>query len=142
MIKNFCESLHTFMSMLPSTEVNNNREFTKQLIQTHQHHINLIYLNRKVIFKYAEKFEDDSLNLLLNNELEEGTKVGNIVKTLNESYVFIESENEKYFAHFTDFADIKTTYELKKLKQGQLVSFEESQNHKGLCAKNVKIISS
>jgi cold shock CspA family protein len=128
--------------MLPSTEVNNNREFTKQLIQTHQHHINLIYLNRKVIFKYAEKFEDDSLNLLLNNELEEGTKVGNIVKTLNESYVFIESENEKYFAHFTDFADIKTTYELKKLKQGQLVSFEESQNHKGLCAKNVKIISS
>lgn len=142
MIKNFCESLHTFMSMLPSTEVNNNREFTKKLIQTHQHHINLIYLNRKVIFKYAEKFEDESLNYLLDNELEEGTKVGNIVKTLNESYVFIESENEKYFAHFTDFAVIKTTYELKKIKQGQLVSFEESQNYKGLCAKNVKIISS
>jgi LuxR family glucitol operon transcriptional activator len=82
------------------------------------------------------------LNSLLENQLGEGTKIGNLVKTLNESYVFIESENEKYFAHFTDFTEIKTTFELNKIKQGQLVSFEEGQNHRGPCAMNVKIISS
>jgi len=142
MIKNFCESLHTFMSMLPPTEISKNKSYVKKLIENQQNNINLIYLNRKVIFKYSEKFEDDSLNNLLTNELEEGTKVGNIIKGLNESFVFIESENERYFAHFTDFSDLKTTSELKKIKQGQLVSFEESRSTKGQCAKNVKIISS
>lgn len=142
MIKNFCESLHAFMSMLPSTELGKNKGYVKGLIESQKHHINLIYLNRKVIFKYAEKFEDDSLNWLLENEFTEGTKIGNVIKTLNDSYVFIESENEKYFAHFTDFVDIKTTFELRKLKQGQLVSFEEGQSFKGPCAKNVKIINS
>lgn len=142
MIKNFCESLHSFMSMLPSTEVSKNTQYVKDLIESQQHYIGLIYLNRKVIFKYAEKFEDESLNWLLDNDFSEGTKIGNLVKTANESYVFIESENEKYFAHFKDFLDINTTFELNKLKQGQLVSFEEGQNYKGPCAKNVKIISS
>lgn len=142
MIKNFCESLHSFMSMLPSTEVSKNAQYVKDLIESQQHYISLIYLNRKVIFKYAEKFEDESLNWLLDSDLSEGTKIGNLVKTANDSYVFIESENEKYFAHFTDFLDIKTTFELNKLKQGQLLSFEEGQNYKGPCAKNVKIISS
>ena len=142
MIKNFCESLHSFMSMLPYTEVSKNSQYVKKIIESQQHYIGLIYLNRKVIFKYAEKFEDDSLNWLLDNNFSEGTKIGNIVKAVNESYVFIESENEKYFAHITDFLDIKTTFELNKVKQGQLVSFEEGQNYKGPCAINIKIISS
>jgi LuxR family glucitol operon transcriptional activator len=141
MIKNFCESLHSFISMLPSTEISKNANYVRNLIESQQHYISLIYINRKIIFKYAEKFEDESLNWLLDSELSEGTKIGNLVKTSNDSYVFIESENEKYFAHFTDFVDIKTTFELSKLKQGQLLSFEEGQNYKGPCAKNVKIIS-
>lgn len=143
MIKNFCEALHTFMSMLPSTEISNNSLYTKQVIEKHQNQISLIYLNRKVILKYAEKFEDDSLNHLLDSNLVgESTKVGNIVKGLNDSYVFIESENERYFAHFTSFVDIKSPSELKKVKHGQLVSFEEGQSSKGICAINIKIICS
>jgi LuxR family glucitol operon transcriptional activator len=140
MLKNFCEALHTFINMLPSTEKENNKEFVKQLIERNKKQIDLIFLNRKVILKFAEKFEDDSLNYIIDIDATEGSKIGNIIKTQNDSYVFIESENDRYFAHFTDFIELKTPNELKKLKEGQLVTFEEGNNSKGICAKNVKIL--
>jgi tetratricopeptide (TPR) repeat protein/cold shock CspA family protein len=142
MIRNFCDSLYKFMNLIPTTEVSNNKAFVKRLIQTHQSQISLIYLNRKVIFKYSEKFEDDSLNELIDTHFDEGIKIGNLIKPQNDSYVFIESDNERYFAHFTDFVDMKSSVELKKIKTGQLVSFEEGYNNKGVCAKNVRIINS
>lgn len=140
MLKNFCEALHSFISMLPSTELESNHEYVKQLIERNKKQIRLNFLNRKVILKFAEKFEDESLNYLIDFITTEGTKIGNLIKTQNDSYVFIESDNDKYFAHFTDFPEIRTTNELKKIKDGQLVTFEEGQNSKGVCAKNVKIL--
>lgn len=141
MLKNFCEALHTFISMLPPTEIENNYEYVKQLIERNKKQISLIYLNRKVILKFAEKFEDDCLNYIIDINTIEGTKIGNVIKTQKDSYVFIESENDRYFAYFTDFPELKTTSELKKIKEGQLVTFEEGYNSKGVCAKNVKIMT-
>lgn len=142
MLKNFCDAIYNFISMLPTTELENNHTYIKQIIENNKKQISLIYLNRKIILKYAEKFEDDSLNDIIENHLSDGNRIGNLIKTQNDSYVFIESENERYFAHFTDFPEIRTTNELKKVKEGQLVSFEEGSNSKGVCAVNVKIISS
>ncbi|MBA9078208.1 NB-ARC domain-containing protein [Rufibacter quisquiliarum] len=142
MIKNFCEALHTFISMIPATEVSNSKAYIKEVILAHQNQISLIYLNRKLIFKYAERFEDDSLSYLLDAQIADGTKIGNLIKGQSDTYVFIESESERYFAHYSDFADLKSSAELKKIKHGQLVSFEEGINTKGPCAKNVKIVES
>lgn len=141
MIKNFSDALYTFMSMLPSTEISKNHSYIKTVIEKNKNQLSLIYLNRKVVLKFSEKFDDDSLNYLLDSQIEEGSKIGNVMKGQNDSFVFIDSESERYFAHYTDFPEIKTTNELKKVKNGQLVSFEEGHNSKGICAKNVKIIS-
>lgn len=140
MIKNFSDAVYTFMNMIPSTEIQKNHDYIKQMIERNKNQLGLIHLNRKVILKFSEKFDDESLNYLLDSQIEEGTKIGNIIKGQNDSFVFIDSENERYFAHFTDFPDFKTVSDLKKLNHGQLVSFEEGYNTKGVCAKNVKII--
>lgn len=141
MLKNFCDAIHYFISMLPITELNSNHKFVKDLLERNQKQILLIFLSRKVILKYSERFNDDSLNYLIDFDTANGSKIGNIIKNINnDTYVFIESENDRYFAHFTDFHGIKTPSELKKVKEGQLVKFEEGFTHKGVCAKNVKII--
>lgn len=142
MLKNFCDALYTFISMLPPTEIDNNHDFLKQLIERNQKQIGLIVSNRRVVLKYAEKFEDDSLNHVIDLEISEGTKVGNIIRTQNDSYVFIESDSDRYFAHITSFPGIRTTTELKRIKDGQLVIFEEGHNDKGICAKNVRVLAS
>jgi len=77
---------------------------------------------------------------MLGNQIEEGLKIGNIIKSNSDSFVFIESDNERYFAHISNFADIKSVYELKKVANGRLASFEEGQNVKGLFAKNIKLL--
>ncbi|OIQ18718.1 MAG: hypothetical protein BM557_07300 [Flavobacterium sp. MedPE-SWcel] len=142
MLKNFCDALYSFMNMLPITEVENNQQYTKSLIERNKNQINHFYLNRKIILKYSEKFDDHSFNdIIKNHELGTGNKIGSVMKTQNEAYVFIESENERYFAHYTNFPEIKGTSELKRINEGQLVSFEEGTNNKGICAVNVKVIS-
>lgn len=141
MLKNFSDALHTFIQMIPPTAIEDNHNYIKQLIDRNKKQIGLTYLNRKVILKFAEKFEDDCFNSLIDFNVTEGSKVGNIIKTQNDNYVFIESDNDRYFAHFTNFPDIRTSSELKKIKDGQLVTFEEGHNSKGICAKNVKIMA-
>lgn len=142
MLKNICDAVYTFLMMLPPTEIENNKSYIHNFIEKYKKQISLTYLTRKVILKYAEKYNDSSLNYIIyEQDTGNGNKVGNIIKTNNESYVFIESDNERYFAHFTDFPEIRTTNELKRIKDGQLVSFEEGSNNKGVCAKNIKIIS-
>ena len=141
MIKNFSDALYVFISMLPSTEISKNHLYIKSVIEKNKNQIILIYAIRKVVLKFSEKFSDDTLNYLLDSQIAEGTKIGNIMKGLNDSYVFIDSEGERFFAHFTDFSEIKNTIELKKIANGQIVSFEEGHNSKGICAKNVKLIN-
>jgi len=140
MINNFSDAIYSFISLIPTTEIAKNNPYIKQIIENNKCQIKLTHLNRKVILKFAEKFEDDSLNYLLDDQVSEGTKVGNITKCQNDSYVFIESESERYFAHYTEFPDLKMSSELKKIPNGQLVTFELGNSPKGVCAKNVKII--
>ncbi len=141
MIKNYCEALNSFMSLLPTTEIQNCQEYVKSEILKNQNRISLIYLNRKIFLKFSEKFGDNSLEHLVDKPVTEGKKVGNILKTSADSYVFIESENEKYFAHYTSFNKLRNATDLRKIKEGQMVSFEEGKNSKGICAINVNIIS-
>jgi len=51
MIKNFCEALHIFMNMIPTTEVDNQREYCRRVIDVNREQIGLIYLERKVVIK-------------------------------------------------------------------------------------------
>jgi LuxR family glucitol operon transcriptional activator len=129
------------MSLLPTTEIQNCQEYVKSEILKNQNRISLIYLNRKIFLKFSEKFGDNSLEHLVDKPVTEGKKVGNILKTSADSYVFIESENEKYFAHYTSFNKLRNATDLRKIKEGQMVSFEEGKNSKGICAINVNIIS-
>jgi len=140
MIKNICDVIYNFINIMPATEIAQNKPYIKKFIETNQNQLQLSYFNRKVILKFSEKFNDDSLNHLLNTQIEDGAKFGNIITTLNDTYVFIESDNERYFAHFTNFPSIHTPAEMKKIKNGQLVSFEVGQDKKGPFAKNVKVV--
>jgi LuxR family glucitol operon transcriptional activator len=142
MLKNYCDALYAFVSMLPPTEIEANHQYLKELIERHQKQTGLINTNRRLILKFAEKFNDDSLSYIINFEIAEGIRIGNIAKTKNESFVFIESDNDRFFAHISSFHDIRTTDELTQIKEGQLVTFEVGFNAKGVCAKNVKIMTS
>jgi len=142
-IKNFCDALYAFIQHLPSYELISNHEYIKSIIINHHKHIALIYLNQKIILKYSDRFHDESLNSLLDHSLTEGNKIGNVLKPKNTtSYVFIESDGDKFFAHISDFFDYKHLNDLKKIKEGQLVSFEAANSSKGAYAKNITEIKS
>jgi tetratricopeptide (TPR) repeat protein/cold shock CspA family protein len=143
LVKNFSEALSTFINMLPTVEIENNKEYIKNIIVSFQKHILLTNLGRRIITKYAEKFNDDSLNELVPASFLGKEKIGNIIKPKdNHSYAFIESDGDRYFAHITNFVGLNDRRDLKKIKEGQLVSFEIGSSAKGECAINIKEIIS
>lgn len=142
LIKNFCDALLTFISMLPTIEVDKNQDYLKNLILKYEKQIKLVYLSQRVILRFSDKFNDNSLNYLIDKPISENLKVGNINKTKNDSYAFIESDGERYFAHISDFAEYKSSSNLNKVKEGQLVSFEIGDSAKGVCARNINLITS
>lgn len=140
LIKNFCDAIYSFIGVLPSTELEYCHEYVKGLIEKYEKQISLIYLGQRIIMKFADRFADTSLNNLLEHIIPDGIKVGNIIKTKNDSYAFVESDGDKYFAHISDFNDFRNQKDLKKLKEGQLVTFEAANDVKGVCAKNITAI--
>jgi len=142
LIKNFCDALYSFMGVLSSVELENNHEYVKSLITKYERQISLTYLSRKIIMKFSDRFNDSTLNGLLEHTIAEGTKIGNVIKTRNDSYAFVESDGEKYFAHIKEFNEFKNQTDLKKLKEGQLVTFEPVNSPKGICAKNITTVIS
>jgi LuxR family transcriptional regulator, glucitol operon activator len=140
LIKNFCEALNIFITVLPSTEIENNHDYVHSLITKFEAQISLIHFSHRIIIKYSDKFSDTSLNSLLNEIYPEGLKIGNINKTKNDSYAFIESDGDKYFAHISGFNEFYNDRDLKKLAEGQLVSFEIENSVKGVRAKNINLI--
>lgn len=143
LIKNFSEALLTFINMLPTVEIEKNHSYTKDLIIKFQKQIELTTFSRRMILKYAEKFNDTTINSIFHTIHSDLEKVGNIAKPKdNDSYAFIESENDRYFAHITDFVGLNDTRGLQKIKEGQLVSFEIGESNKGVCARNIKLIIS
>lgn len=143
MIKNFVESLYSFINLLPSTERDNYVDKIKNLINTYYKQISLTHLSDKLILKYSDKFHDDSLKHYLGEAItEENRKIGNIIRTsnLDDKFVFIESESERYYANKNQFIDITSWPDWKNLNNGHLVSFEIGLNPQGECAINIKLI--
>lgn len=141
LIKNFVDTLYTFINTLPTTEISKNKNLVKELITKYEKQIALTHISDKLILKYADKFEDESFNNLLDNQFSGNLKIGNVSKQKAESnFVFIESDTERIYANRYDFIDINTWTDWKNLKNGQLVSYEIGENPQGPCARNIKII--
>lgn len=141
LIKIFVESLSAFISLLPVYEIEHYKPLVSHLLEKYEKNISLTYLCHRMILKYSDKFHDDSFNHLLNYSIGNNKIIGkvNIVKD-SVNYVFIESENGRYYANRNDFVDFYDLIEWKNIKEGQIVSFEKGQNHQGECAINIKII--
>ena len=113
----------------------------KSVLTKFEKQIYLTHLSAKLFVKYSEKFNDYDFqpNIAIQNNNE--TLIGNIGSfnpTLN--FVFIETDNKKYYANRGDFSEIKKFVEWKSLQNGQLVSFEIGTNPQGECAKNIKLL--
>ncbi len=142
MAKNFSVGLLHFVRMTPVVTIEENKEFIKELILKTNSYIDLtIDLKKKIILKYQDKFKDNSLDHLIELDSKNEKKVGNVSKTPKpNNFVFIETGNERYFAHRYDFLDIANWVEWKSLQNGQLVSYELGENKSGVCAINIKQI--
>lgn len=142
MAKNYGVGLLHFVRMMPRVKVEENKQYLHDLIDGSIDIINLIVeLKEKIITRYREKFEDDSFNIQLNKQPSETDLIGNVVKTKEQkNFVFIETEDERYYAHRFDFLDIADWSDWKELKNGQLVAFEVGENKIGTCAKSIKIL--
>lgn len=142
LLKNFVDSIYSFVSALPTTEINKYKSFVKDLITKFEKQITLTHVASRLILKYSDKFGDDSFNCNLELDSNTQKQIGNIIKNKSEvNYVFVESENTKYYANRYDFIDVVNWTDWKNLRNGQLVSFEIGTNSQGDCAKNIKIIS-
>lgn len=144
MIKNFCETLLACFQQIPVLSEETDKDYFKQLIIKNNSKIGLTQLKHKIIHKYSEKFDDFSLNYLLDDASPDSNDrlVGVISRSqniLSKPFVFIESENKRHYANMVDFLDIKNRSDWKKITHGQLVSFELGKNFEGECAKNIKM---
>lgn len=140
-LKNFVDCLHSFINTLPTTEIEKNKALVKNLISKYEKQISLTHTCHKTISKYADKFNDDSFNHLLDFQISGNTKLGNVNKNKADvNYVFIESENERIYGNRFDFVDCSSWLDWKNLAHGQLVSYEVGTNNQGNCAKNIKIM--
>ncbi len=141
LLKNFVDIVFSYIITLPATEIDNNKKYLKSVLTKFEKQIYLTHLSAKLFVKYSEKFNDYDFqpNIAIQNNNE--TLIGNIGSfnpTLN--FVFIETDNKKYYANRGDFSEIKKFVEWKSLQNGQLVSFEIGTNPQGECAKNIKLL--
>lgn len=143
LVKNFCVSLFLFIKHLPTTKIEANREAIKTIISDNDEFINIAFeLKQKIIKKYHEKFNDNSINHLIQFESLINRNVGNISKPKTQNnFVFIECDGKSIFAHKYDFLDIESWVEWKQLRNGQLVSFKIGEGAKGKFAKDIKLMN-
>ena len=144
MIKNFCETILACFQQIPVLSEDVEKDYFKQLIIKNNSKIGLTQLKHKIIHKFSEKFDDFSLNYLLDDSSSESNErsVGIVTRSQNmigKPFVFIESDSKRYYANMVDFLDFNNRTDWKKINQGQLVSFEIGKNFEGECAKNIKI---
>ncbi|MCD8406266.1 hypothetical protein LNI91_12015 [Tenacibaculum dicentrarchi] len=144
MIKNFCETLLACFQQIPVLSEESDKDYFKELIIKNNSKIGLTQLKHKIIHRFSDKFDDFSLNYLLDDSTPNSNEriMGIISRSKNnisKPFVFIESESKRHYANMIDFIDINNRSEWKKIENGQLVSFELGQNFEGECAKNIKI---
>ncbi len=143
MAKNFSVGILTLIRVIPVIKTDELKEYLKGLISNNDKYINLtVDLKEKIIRLYSDKFENTSLNELIEFGSSEQKLVGNIRRTKNpkDNFAFIQVEENSHFAHRNDFVDVANWSDWKNLKNGQLVSFEIGTNNQGECAKAIKII--
>lgn len=145
MIKNFCETILACFQMVPLTTLQESNEYFKNVIIDNDSKISLTNLKAKIVHKYSEKFDDYSVSNLLDDHNGNSTRhIGTISRSQNNAtkpFVFIEKEDRTtIYANMFDFIDVKNRNDWKKIKYGQMVSFEIGANPQGECAKNIKII--
>jgi len=145
MIKNFCESILACFQMIPLTTLQDDVEYFKNVIIENDSKIGLTNLKPKIVHKFSEKFDDYSLNHLLDDgNIDSTIYLGTVQRNQNNAtkpFVFIEREDKKrFYANLIDFNDVTNRSDWKKIKNGQLVSFEVGTNPQGECAKNIIII--
>jgi LuxR family transcriptional regulator, glucitol operon activator len=141
-LKNFVDSLHSFINSLPVTEIDKHKGFVKELIKKFEKQIALTHLCNRVILKYNDKFHDSDFNYLLDYEARGDKMIGNVKRNkLELNFVFIDADDKEYYANRYDFIDISTWIDWKNLKNGQLVGFEIGTNARGECARNIKIVN-
>ena len=99
-------------------------------------------MKNKILLKFNEKLEDNSLDYLIEIDTENGGFIGNVSKkNSKENFVFIEyNDGSRIYANRYDFIDISNWKDWKELKNGQLVSFSKGENPVGECAKNIKLM--
>jgi LuxR family glucitol operon transcriptional activator len=142
LLKNFVDGLHNFMRDLPSTYTEKYRDYVKLIITKFSKQISLTHISNKVLYKYADKFNDNSFDYLVDRQGEYEKQIGNITKHIDDlNYVFIECEKGRYYANRYDFIDVTQWTDWKKITNGQLVSFEIGNNAQGECARNIKLIN-
>lgn len=143
MAKNFSVGILTLIRVIPVIKTDELKEYLKELISNNDKYINLtVDLKEKIIRSFNDKFEDSTLNELIEFDSSEQKLVGNIRRTKNpkDNFAFIQVEEDSHFAHRYDFIDVANWSDWKNLKNGQLVSFEIGTNNQGECAKAIKII--
>jgi len=141
-LKNFVDSLYNFISAIPTTEIDKNKLFVKELIVKFHQQILLTHLSSKLILKYSSKFHDNDFDYLLDSNEKTTRIIGNVRTVKSEvNFAFIEVDNIEYYANRYDFIDVLTWTDWKNIKNGQLVTFELGTNPKGECAKNIRIVN-
>ncbi|MDM8176009.1 hypothetical protein QT327_16910 [Olivibacter sp. 47] len=142
MIKAFSEILMQFINIVSPVHVNENKERIRDLINKYSSQLALTPNVSRIITKFNEKFENkyfeqDSL------KYDSSKLVGKIQRNneiLERPFVFIASDNVRYYANKIDFIEINSWVEWKNIQNGQLVSFDVGENYEGVCAKNIKIL--
>lgn len=143
MAKNFGIGILTLIRTIPIIKTDELKEYIKDLISKNDRYINLtVDLKEKIIRSFCDKFEDDTLNNLIEFGSAEQKLVGNIRRTKNpkDNFAFIQLEEESFYAHRYDFIDVANWTDWKNLQNGQLVTFEKGNNNQGECARAIKII--
>jgi len=146
MIKNFCETILSCFQLIPVLSKEENLSYFKDLIIENDSKIGLTLLKHKIVHKFSDKFDDYSLNYLLDNSSKTNSEkfmgiIQRSQKNATKPFVFIEKEDKtRYYANMYDFLDVNNRSDWKNVKNGLLVSFELGENFKGECAKNIKMI--
>ena len=60
---------------------------------------------------------------------------------ISRQFVFIATNEGRFYAHRTDFSNINTVVEWQKISDKDEVSFELGENLVGKCAKNIYLIN-
>jgi len=133
-IKNFCNSLMHFVSLVPKNYLEKEIDYLMDIFYKHENLINLTTSKESIINRFRQNL-DVHLSSNFQSKSKELYKTGSLDKCdHNRAFCFVLGESKKYFAHRSEF---KMHYDWYNRADGQLVTFEPGENEKGLLAQNI-----